>query len=65
MVFVLHSCKRNEWAFVVLEVWIRLFIRKRLLNLEGSVEFLSENIKNLIETTGYHETSVGIEVFCV
>ena len=35
-------------------------MRKRLLNLEGSVEFLSENIKNLIETTGYHETSVGI-----
>ena len=38
--------------------------------MEGSVEFLSENIKNLIETNGYHEilevkllkdgTSVGI-----
>ena len=30
-------------------------MRKRLLNLEGSVEFLSENIKNLIETNGYHK----------
>ena len=29
------------------------------MNLEGSVEFLSENIKNLIETNGYHEILNG------
>ena len=28
---------------------------EEVIELEGSVEFLPENIKNLIETNGYHE----------
>ena len=28
---------------------------EEVIKLEGSVEFLRENIKNLIETNGYHE----------